>query len=197
MPPAPAEPATPDEPPVPADAAVPPAPPEPAVAPPRPALAPPRPAVVPAAPAVPTVPAVPVVPALLDVPAAPVVPDEPLAPATPPELPPSPSPPGEPGPHAARSSGNAHTEKGVHVVLGFMGPRLRRALQQVVPVACGSGSPPHIGVSATALRHRMALEELPHHRARLEVGDAVGGPAPRSAVAVLGPAVAHSSHRAE
>ena len=28
----------------------------------------------------------------------------------------------------------------------------------------------------------MPLEELPHHRARLEVGDAVGGPAPGSAL---------------
>src|SRR3954471_18812622 len=47
------------------------------------------------------------------------------------------------------------------------------------------------------LRKRMLLEEFPHHRARLEVRDAVRGPAPRSAAAVLGPAVAHSGDRAE
>src|SRR6266700_3097203 len=53
------------------------------------------------------------------------------------------------------------------------------------------------GSMRLALRHRMALEELPHHRTCFEVGDSEHGPAPGSAVAVLGPAMAHSGDRAE
>src|SRR3954454_19954212 len=43
----------------------------------------------------------------------------------------------------------------------------------------------------------MPLEELPHHWTCFEVRDAEGGPASRSAAAVLWPAMAHSGHRAE
>src|SRR3954462_12584471 len=43
----------------------------------------------------------------------------------------------------------------------------------------------------------MPLEELPHHWTCFEVRDAVGGPASRSAAAVLGPTMAHSRNRAE
>src|SRR5687767_6345678 len=43
----------------------------------------------------------------------------------------------------------------------------------------------------------MPLEEFPHERTGLEVSDAEAGPAPRSAIAVLRPTMAHSGDCAE
>ena len=65
------------------------------------------------------------------------------------------------------------------------------------PVQSVDGSATGVSVREPALRHGMALEEFPHHRTCLEVRDAVHRPASRSAVAVLGPTMAHSGDRAE
>src|SRR5262245_42249447 len=47
------------------------------------------------------------------------------------------------------------------------------------------------------LRKRMTLEELPHERACLEVGDREVGPTARATTRVLRPTVAHSGDGAE